>query len=49
MKLMNIAEIKLNHFADYQDIVLFMKNIGLIKDKSRPRQFHNNTGEIYYE
>ena len=49
MKLMNIAEIELNHFADCQDIVLFMKNIGLIKNESRPRQFHNNTGEIYYE
>ena len=49
MKLVKIAEIELTHFSDYQDIVLFMKNIGLIKDKSRPRQFHNNTGEIYYE
>jgi len=49
MKLMNIAEIELNHFTDYKDIVLFMKNIGLIKDKSRPQQFHNNIGEIYYE
>ena len=49
MKLMNTTEIELNHFAQYQDIVLFMKNIGLIKDKSRPRQFHSNTGEIYYE
>jgi len=46
---MNIAEIELTHFADYQDIVLFMKNIGLIKDKSTPRQFHYNTSEIYYE
>jgi len=49
MKLMNIDEIELNYFADCQDIVLFMKNIGLIKDKSRPRQFHSNTGEIDYE
>jgi len=49
MKLMNIDEIELNHFADCQDIVLFMKNIGLIKDKSRPRQFHNIAGEIDYE
>jgi len=49
MKLMNVAEPELNHFTDCQDIILFMKNIGLIKDKSRPQQFHNNTGEIYYE
>ncbi len=49
MKLMKVSELELNHFADYQDIILFMKNIGLIKDQSRPRQFHNNTGEIYYE
>ena len=49
MKVMNVAELELNHFTDYQDIILFMKNIGLIKDKSRPQQFHNNTGEIYYE
>ncbi len=47
MKLMNIDELELNHFADYQDIVLFMKNIGLIKDKSRKQQLHSNIGEIY--
>jgi len=47
MKLMNVAEIELNHFTEYQDIVLFMKNIGLIKDKSRPRQFQYKIGEIY--
>ncbi len=46
---MNVVELELNHFAKYQDIVLFMKNMGLIKDKSRPPQFHNNIDEIYYE
>ncbi len=49
MKLMKVSELELNHFADYKDIILFMKNIGLIKDKSRPRQFHKIAGEIYYE
>jgi len=49
MKLMNISELELNHVDEYQDIVLFMKNMGLIKDKSRPRQFHKNIGEIYFE
>ena len=49
MNLMTVAKLELNHFADYQDIILFMKNIGLIKDKSRPRQFQNNIGEIYFE
>jgi len=49
MKLMNVGELESNNFADYRDIILFMKNIGLIKDKSKPRQFHNNTCEIYYE
>ncbi len=46
---MNVSELELDHVAKYQDIVLFMKNIGLIKDKSRPRQFPNNIGEIYFE
>ena len=49
MKLMNVAGLELNHVDEYQDIVLFMKNMGLIKDKSRPRKFHNNIGEIYFE
>ena len=49
MKLMIVSEPELEHVAEFQDIILFMKNIGLIQDKSRPRQFHNNTGEIYYE
>ena len=49
MKLMSFDELESNHFTKYQDIVFLMKNIGLIKDKSRPQQFHSNTGEIYYE
>ncbi len=49
MKLMNATETELNHFAKYQDIVLFMKNIGLIKDKSKSLQYHNNIGEINFE
>jgi len=49
MKLMNVAELELNHVDEYQDIVLFMKNIGLIKDKSKKQQFHKNIGEIYFE
>ena len=47
MKLMIVSEPELEHVAEYQDIVLFMKNIGLIKDKSRPRQFQYKIGEIY--
>lgn len=46
MKLMNTAELELNHFADNIDIILFMKNIGLIKDKSKPLQFHNNNSLV---
>ncbi len=49
MKVMNVDELESNHFAKYQDIVLFMKNMGLIKDKSKKQQFHNNICEIYYE
>ena len=49
MKLMNATEIELDHFAEYQDIVLFMKNIGLIKDKSKSLQYHNNMDEINFE
>jgi len=40
MKVMNVDELESNHFAKYQDIVLFMKNMGLIKDKSKKQQFH---------
>jgi hypothetical protein len=46
---MNIAELESNHVVQYHDMVLFMKNMGLIKDKSRKQQFHSNTGEIYFE
>ncbi len=49
MKLMNFDELESDHYTKYQEIVFLMKNIGLIKDKSRPRQFQNNSGEIYYE
>ncbi len=49
MKVMNVVELELNHVDEYQDIVLFMKNMGLIKDKSKKQQFHNNICEIYYE
>jgi hypothetical protein len=30
---MNTAEPKSNDFDEYQDIILFMKNMALIKDK----------------
>ncbi len=46
---MNFDELESNHYTKYQEIVFLMKNIGLIKDKSRSRQFQNKTGEIYYE
>ncbi len=46
MMLMSVVEAELTPFAKYQDIILYMKNIGLIKDKSRSREFHNNKGEI---
>ena len=46
---MNTTETELNHFAKYQDIVLFMKNIGLIKDTSKSLQYHNIIGEINFE
>jgi hypothetical protein len=46
---MNITELELNNGPRYQGVILFMKNIGLIKDRSQQRQFHNNMGKIYYE
>ncbi len=46
MKLMSVVESELTPFAQYPDVILYMKNIGLIKDKSRSREFHNNKGEI---
>jgi len=48
MKVMNVEKLELDHVTKYQDIILFMKNMGLIKDKSRPRQFHNNIGENFF-
>jgi len=46
---MNWAKLELNHVNEYQEIILFMKNMGLIKDKSKKQQFHNNMDEIYFE
>ena len=46
---MNWAEHELNHVVDFQEVILFMKNMGLIKDKSKKLQFHKNIGEICYE
>jgi len=37
------------NISEYQDIILFMKNMGLIKDKSKQWQCHNKFGKIYYE
>ena len=49
MNKMNISKLELNKVTEFQDIILSMKIMGLIKDKSRQRQFHNNAGKIYYE
>ncbi len=38
-----------NNVSQYQDIISLMKTMGLIKNKSRQGQFHNNIGEIYFE
>ncbi len=46
---MNWAEHELNHDAKYQDVILFLKNIGLLKDKSKQLKFHNKPGRINYE
>jgi len=45
---MNWAKLELNHVNEYQEIILSMKNMGLIKDKSKKQQFHNNMDEIYF-
>jgi len=46
---MNWTKLELNHVNEYQEIILSMKNMGLIKDKSKKQQFHNNMDEIYFE
>jgi len=46
---MNFSELESNNISEYQDVILFMKNMGLIKDKSKQWQFHYKTGKIYYE
>ncbi len=45
---MNITNPELNNVTEFQNVLLLMKIIGLIKDKSRQRQFHNNAGKIYH-
>jgi hypothetical protein len=46
---MNIDELELKHVAQYQDLILFMKKMTLIKDTSSKLQSQNKIGEIYYE
>ncbi len=46
---MNIDELELKHVAQYQDLILFMKKMALIKDKSSKLQSKNKIDEIYYE
>ncbi len=46
---MNWAIRELNHVDEYQDVILFMKTMNLIKDKSRKQQFHKNIEGICYE
>ena len=46
---MNIDELELNHVAEYQDLILFMKKMALIKDKLSKLLSQNKIGEIYYE
>jgi len=46
---MNWAKLELNYVDEYQEIILFMKNMGLIKDESRKLRFHKNIGGLCYE
>jgi hypothetical protein len=46
---MNWAKLELTHADEYKEIILFMKNTGLIKDESRKLQFYKNIGGLYYE
>ena len=43
---MNVSKLKLNRVTQCQEVILFMKNMGLIKDKVRQWQFNNNTEKI---
>jgi len=46
---MNWAEHELNHVVDFQEVILFMKNMGLIKNKSKQLKFQNIVGKMNYE
>ena len=43
------TELESKNIPEYQEIILLMKNMGLIKDKSKQWQFHNKIWKIYYE
>jgi len=45
---MNIVELELNRVAQYQEVIHFMKNVGLIKNNTRQWKFNNNTGKMSY-
>jgi hypothetical protein len=47
--MMNWVKLELNHVDEYPEVILLMKNMGLIKNKSRQLQFHKNIGEICNE
>lgn len=34
---------------DYQEIILLLKTTGLIKDKSKQDQCHNEKGDFYFD
>ncbi len=46
---MNYDKLDSNNFTEYQKIILLMKNIGLIKDKSEQCQSLKNIEELHYE
>jgi len=46
---MNYDKIDLNNSIEYQQIILLLKNTGLIKDKSQGFQSYNDLGEFYHE
>jgi hypothetical protein len=46
---MNFVELELNRVVQYQEVIFFMKNVGLIKNNVKQWKFNNDTGKMSYE
>jgi hypothetical protein len=49
MNIMDNAKCKLNYVAEFPDVILYLKNMGLIKDKSKNISFMNMWKKLNHE